>query len=75
MELVLATRSGHKVREIRKIMADVPDVRVVDLLVQSKRIQVPSGIESIFVESLEAIGSAVSLSWRGLAAATRQSWR
>jgi len=50
-------------------------LRVVDLLVQSKRSQVPSGIESIFVESLEAIGSAVSLSWRGLAAATRQSWR
>ncbi len=30
-ELVLATRSGHKVREIRRILADVPDLRVVDL--------------------------------------------
>lgn len=31
MELVVATRSAHKMREIRRILADVPDLVVLDL--------------------------------------------
>ena len=31
MELVVATRSAHKMREIRRILADVPELRVLDL--------------------------------------------
>ncbi|MEQ9397704.1 MAG: RdgB/HAM1 family non-canonical purine NTP pyrophosphatase [Longimicrobiales bacterium] len=31
MELVVATRSAHKMREIRRILADVPHLRVLDL--------------------------------------------
>ena len=31
MQLVLATRSTHKIREIRKILEVVPDLRVLDL--------------------------------------------
>ena len=31
MELVVATRSAHKMREIRRILADVPDLSVLDL--------------------------------------------
>ena len=31
MELVLATRSTHKLKEIRKILAVVPNLRVLDL--------------------------------------------
>lgn len=31
MELVVATRSAHKMREIRRILAGVPDLRVLDL--------------------------------------------
>ena len=31
MELVLATRSTHKIKEIRSILKVVPDLRVLDL--------------------------------------------
>jgi XTP/dITP diphosphohydrolase len=32
MELLLATRSGHKLREIRSILKDVPHLHVIDLV-------------------------------------------
>lgn len=32
MKLVVATRSAHKMREIRRILADVPDLEVLDLI-------------------------------------------
>ncbi|NNM05013.1 MAG: non-canonical purine NTP pyrophosphatase, partial [Gemmatimonadetes bacterium] len=31
MRLVVATRSRHKMREIQEILADVPDLEVLDL--------------------------------------------
>ena len=31
MDLVLATRSTHKIKEIRQILEVVPDLRVLDL--------------------------------------------
>ena len=37
MDLVLATRSTHKIREIRRILEGVPDLRVLDLTEASVR--------------------------------------